>query len=260
MNQIQFKNTNIAYSDTGKGTAIVLLHGFLENQRMWDNYINAFSKKNRVITIDLLGHGATECMGYVHSMEDNADAVHTVLAELRIRKAIFVGHSMGGYVALALAELYPDFVKKMVLLNSTARADSDERKRNRDRAIKAVKHSFTNFISLSIANLFSENNRERLSQEIENVKNEALKTPLQGIVASLEGMKIRPDREVLLHLSPFPKLLILGKKDPVLQYEETKTQIENTEVELISFPDGHMLHIENQSELTKVLLDFFKRI
>lgn len=260
MNQIQFKNTNIAYSDTGKGTAIILLHGFLENQRMWDNYINAFSKKNRIITIDLLGHGATECMGYVHSMEDNADAVHTVLAELRIRKAIFVGHSMGGYVALAFAELYPDFVKKMVLLNSTARADSDERKRNRDRAIKAVKHSFTNFISLSISNLFSENNRERLSQEIENVKNEALKTPLQGIVASLEGMKIRPDREVLLHLSPFPKLLILGEKDPVLTYEETKKQIEKTEVKLVTFDNGHMSHIENQSELTKILLDFFKKV
>lgn len=260
MTQIQFKNTSIAYSDTGKGTAIVLLHGFLENQRMWDNYIPAFSKKNRIITIDLLGHGETECLGYVHSMEDNADAVHAVLTELRIRKAIFVGHSMGGYVALAFAELYPDFVKGLALLNSTARADSEERKQNRDRAIKAVKHSFTNFISLSIANLFSENNRERLSQQIENVKNEALKTPLQGIVASLEGMKIRADREVLLHLTPYPKMLILGEKDPVLQYEETKTQIENTEVELISFPDGHMSHIENQSELTKVLLDFFKRI
>lgn len=260
MNHIQFKNTNIAYSDTGKGNAIVLLHGFLENQRMWNEFVPEFSKKQRVITIDLLGHGATECMGYVHSMEDNADAVHTVLAELRIRKAIFVGHSMGGYVALAFAELYPDFVKGMVLLNSTARADSDERKRNRDRAIKAVKHSFTNFISLSIANLFSENNRERLSKGIENVKNEALKTPLQGIVASLEGMKIRADREVILHLSPFPKLLILGEKDPVLQYEETKTQIENTKVELISFPDGHMSHIENQEELAKVVLDFFKKI
>lgn len=260
MKQIQFKNTNISYSDTGKGTAVVLLHGFLENKTMWNNYIAAFSKKNRIITIDLLGHGATECLGYVHSMEDNADAVHAVLAELRIRKAIFVGHSMGGYVALAFAELYPDFVKGMVLLNSTAKADSDERKLNRDRAIKAVKHSFTNFISLSIANLFSENNRERLSQEIENVKNEALKTPLQGIVASLEGMKIRADREVLLHLTPYPKMLILGEKDPVLQYEETKTQIENTEVKLVTFADGHMSHIENQSELTKILLDFFKKI
>ena len=128
---------------------------------MWDAFVPEFSKKHRVITIDLLGHGETECLGYVHSMEDNADVVHAVLTELRIRKAVFVGHSMGGYIALAFAELYPDNVKGLVLLNSTSRADSDERKLNRDRAIKAVKQSFTNFISLSIANLFSEENRER---------------------------------------------------------------------------------------------------
>ena len=260
MKQILFKNTNISYSDTGKGTAIVLLHGFLENKGMWDFYIPEFAKKNRVITIDLLGHGETECLSYVQTMEDNADAVHAVLSELRIRKAIFVGHSMGGYVALAFAELYPDTIKGLVLLNSTARADSEERKTNRDRAIKAVKQSFINFISLSIANLFSENNRERLSAEIEKAKKEALKTPLQGIVASLEGMKIRQDREVLLHLTPFPKLLILGEKDPVLNYEETKEQIENTAVKLVTFPDGHMSHIENQNQLLVVLLTFFKSV
>jgi pimeloyl-ACP methyl ester carboxylesterase len=71
---------------------------------MWDNYIPTL-QKNRVITIDLLGHGE-ECLGYVHTMEDNADAVHSVLLELGIRKSILVGHSMGGYVALAFAELY----------------------------------------------------------------------------------------------------------------------------------------------------------
>lgn len=260
MKQIQFKNTSISYSDTGKGTAIVLLHGFLENQSMWDNYIATFSKRNRVVTIDLLGHGATECLGYVHSMEDNADAVHAVLTELRIRKVILVGHSMGGYVALAFAELYPEKVKGLVLLNSTARADSEERKVNRDRAIKAVKQSFINFISLSIANLFSEGNRERLVNEIESVKNKALKTPLQGIVASLEGMKIRNDREVLLHLTAFPKLLVLGEKDPVLPHNETKQQVENTDVQLVVFPDGHMSPIENEVELTAVLLNFFKRV
>jgi pimeloyl-ACP methyl ester carboxylesterase len=128
--------------------------------------------------------------------------------------------------------------------------------------VKKIKCYFCrlNFLSLSIANLFSEANRERLSSEIESVKKEALKTPLQGIVASLEGMKIRQDREVLLHLTPYPKLLILGEKDPVLNYEETKEQIENTTVKLVTFPDGHMSHIENQDQLLIVLLAFFKSI
>lgn len=260
MKQIIYKNTKVSYSDSGKGTAIVLLHGFLENSSMWDYFIPEFSKKYRMISIDLLGHGNTEPMGYIHSMEDNADVVHAVLSELKIRKAVFVGHSMGGYVALAFAELYADNVKGIVLLNSTSRADSDERKANRDRAIKAVKQNYSNFVRLSIANLFSEENREKLDAEIENVKLEALKTPLQGIVASLEGMKIRKDREVILHFAPYPILLILGKKDPVLNYEESIEQIENTSVKLISFPDGHMSTIENREKLKKELLTFFKNI
>lgn len=256
MKQILYKKTAISYSDTGKGTALVLLHGFLENQTMWNDLNPILSHKNRLITIDLLGHGATECLGYIHSMENNAEIVKAVLSNLRIRKAIFIGHSMGGYVALAFAELYPTTIKGLVLLNSTSKEDSAERKDNRDRAIKAVKQNYVNFVRLSVANLFSVNNRERLEKEIESVKLEALKTPLQGIVASLEGMKIRKDREFILHESEFPKLLILGKKDCVLIYKDNLSQIENTNTELIIFPDGHMSHIENKEELGKVLLGF----
>jgi len=260
MKFITYKNTKISFTDYGKGTAVVLLHGFLENKTMWDKYVSALSKSHRVISIDLLGHGETECLGYVHTMEDQADVIFAVLISLRIRKIVFVGHSMGGYVALAFAELYPDYVKGLFLLNSSSRADSDERKINRDRAIKAVKQNHTNFVRISIINLFSEDNREVLAKEIEKVKLQALKTPLQGIVASLEGMKIRKDREVLLHFAPYPIQLVLGKKDGVLIYQETIDQIEGTKVELTTFPDGHMSHIENEKELKIVLLEFLKRI
>ena len=260
MKTIIYKNTKISYSEQGKGTAVVLLHGFLENKTMWNAFIPELSQKHRVIAIDLLGHGETECLGYVHSMEDQADMVHTVLSQLKIRKAVLIGHSMGGYVALAFAELYPDNIKGIVLQNSTARADSDERKTNRDRAVVCVKQSYTSFVSMSIANLFSEDNRERLETEIEKVKLEALKTPLQGIIAALEGMKIRKDREVLMHFAPYPIQLVLGKKDGVLLYEENIDQIEGTKVQLTTFPDGHMSHIENEKELKKVLLDFLKKI
>ncbi|MFT3794348.1 alpha/beta fold hydrolase [Flavobacterium sp.] len=260
MKTTTYKNTQISYSDTGKGTAVVLLHGFLENQSMWDFFVAELSKKYRVITIDLLGHGQSESLGYIHTMEDQADMVQEVLSELRIRKAIFAGHSMGGYVALAYAELYPENVKGLALVNSTSRADSDERKANRDRAIQAVKKDHTSFVRLSIANLFSEPNRERLADAIEKVKVEALKTPLQGIVAALEGMKIRKDREVLLHFGPYPVLLVLGQKDPVLNYDESIEQAENTKVQLVAFPDGHMSLIENRDALLETLLAFFKKL
>jgi pimeloyl-ACP methyl ester carboxylesterase len=260
LKQILYKNTKISYSDSGKGTSIVLLHGFLENSTMWDAYISLFTEKYRVITIDLLGHGKSECLGYVHTMENQADMVYAVLQELKIKQATIVGHSMGGYVALALSEFHPEIINGLVLLNSTSYEDSLERKTNRDRAIKAVKKDYATCVGMSIANLFSEDNRERLIEEIEEVKLEALKTPLQGIIAAQEGMKIRKDREVILHEAQFPILLILGKKDPVLNYNENAKQIEKTKVNLVSFPDGHMSHIENKSELEKILLDFFKTI
>lgn len=257
MKTLLYKKTKISYSDTGNGTAIVLLHGFLENKKMWKDYVDLFSEKYRVITIDLLGHGESECLGYVHEMEDNAKAVNEVLEHLKIENAVILGHSMGGYVGLAFAELYPEKIQKLVLQNSTSKEDSPEKKLNRTRAIKAVKQNYVSFVSLAIANLFSEINRERLVNEIEKVKTEALKTPLQGIIASLEGMKIRKDRENILKRNLFPVLLILGKKDPVLNYDESLSQIENTNVKLVSFEDGHMSHIENKAELKTILLEFF---
>jgi pimeloyl-ACP methyl ester carboxylesterase len=260
LKQTLFKNTKIAYSETGKGSTVVLLHGFLENSTMWNSHIEVLAKRNRVVCIDLLGHGQTDCLGYIHSMEDQADVVHHVLHELKIRKVVIIGHSMGGYVALAFAELYPEMMKGLVLINSTARADSQERKTNRDRAIKAVKQNYEAFIRMSIANLFSEENRERLTEEIELVRNQALKTPLQGIVAALEGMKVRNDREVILHFATYPILLILGKQDPVLNYEENRTQIETTKIALITFNAGHMSHIENREELSDVLVSFLKKV
>jgi pimeloyl-ACP methyl ester carboxylesterase len=190
-------------------------------------------------------------------MDDMADAVFAVLSHLNISEAVFVGHSMGGYVSLALAELYPEIIKGIVLLNSTSNEDSQERKINRIRAIKAVKQNPEIFIGMSIANLFSEENRNLLANEIEMVKKEALKTSTQGIVSALEGMKVRKDRGFILHQATFPILLVLGKKDPVLNYTDNLSQIEGTSVHLTTLPDGHMSHIENREALSTILSDFF---
>lgn len=255
-----FKGTDIFYTDQGKGKAVVFLHGFLENSSMWEPFISKFSKKNRVICIDLLGHGHSGCLGYVHSMELMAEAVSAVLKHLKIRRYILVGHSMGGYVALAFAEKNPDAVKGLCLMNSTANADSPDKKENRDRAIVAVKQNHKTFIRMAISNLFRPKNRTIFSEEIKQVKKEALRTPLQGIVAALEGMKIREDREVLLHFSPYKKMLIVSKKDPVLDFDKLINQTKGTGVNLVVFPDGHMSHIENRDDFSFNLMHFIENI
>src|SRR5690606_39743358 len=105
---IDYKGVPVFFTDTGIGNPVVLLHGFLENVRMWDHFIPELSKNNRVICIDLLGHGKTSCLGYIHSMELMAETVKAVLDHLNITKSIFVAHSMGGYVALAFIEMFPN--------------------------------------------------------------------------------------------------------------------------------------------------------
>jgi pimeloyl-ACP methyl ester carboxylesterase len=257
---LQHKGINLFYTDEGKGSAVVLLHGFLENTTMWDNIVPTLSKKNRVICIDLLGHGNTECLGYVHSMELMAEAVDAVLKHLKIRRSTFIGHSMGGYVSLAYAEEHPDALKGLCLMNSTASADSPEKQLNRDRAILAVKQNHKSFIRMAIVNLFRPKNRKLFSNKIKEIRKIAQQTPLQGIIAALEGMKIRNDREALLHFTPFKKMLVAGKKDPVLPYNSLIEQTQNTEVELVTLPDGHMSHIENRKELLINLMHFIEKI
>ena len=253
---LDYKNIKIRYRSEGKGGAVVLLHGFLENLTMWNPFITELATKNRIVTIDLLGHGQTGCLGYVNTMEQQAAIVDAVLNHLRLRKFILVGHSMGGYVALKLAEMNPERIKGLCLMNSTALADSVEKKKNRDRAIKAVKHNKKTFIKVAIPNLFSEANKSVHRKEISEIIEEALQMRTQGVIASLEGMKIRKSRTKVLKMNIFNKMLVIGKQDPALEYESLIKQVKNTNVKVAEFPDGHMSHIENKTELFHTIRNF----
>ncbi|REE80944.1 pimeloyl-ACP methyl ester carboxylesterase [Lutibacter oceani] len=252
------KNTKVYFSDSGKGNAVVLLHGFLENNTMWNSVSQELSKKYRVICIDLLGHGLTESHGYIHTMEDQAEIVKAVLSNLKLRKYILIGHSMGGYVALSFAKLFPKNVKGICLMNSTALPDSEEKKLNRDRAIKAVKQNHKTFVRIVIPMLFSEKNRAIFTSEIKEITNEALKISPQGIIAALEGMKIRENLTKIYKEATFSIQLIIGKQDPALDYNSLIQQTKNTDVQVVEFPDGHMSHIENKNALITSLFYFVK--
>jgi len=102
----EFKKIKIRYSDTGKGRVIVLLHGFLGSHDVWSEFVKKLSKRFRVITVDLPGHGETPSIGYYHSMELLAQSVKSVLDKIGVRRYVMVGHSMGGYAALAFTELF----------------------------------------------------------------------------------------------------------------------------------------------------------
>jgi pimeloyl-ACP methyl ester carboxylesterase len=126
--------------DTQKGDkTVVLLHGYLESLNVWDELTDLIKRDVRVITLDLPGHGVSEVVGEVHSMEFLADVVADVMRGQEVERATIVGHSMGGYVAMAMLERHPEMVEGIVMLHSTPYADSDEKKANREREIKLIK-------------------------------------------------------------------------------------------------------------------------
>lgn len=222
-----YKNTNVRYIDKGKGRTLVLVHGFLGSADVWENFIEPLSKSFRVVAIDLPGHGETPAIGYLHSMEMLAGCVKAVLTHLKLRKYIIVGHSMGGYVALAYADLHPNNLKGICLFNSTAFADSDTKKADRDRAIKVVKESPRIYVNELIPKLFAQHRLDELKTEIKKVKIIASLTSKQGIIASLEGMKIRPDRTHILRLR-IPILFVAGEKDNVIPIDTIEKQLSFT--------------------------------
>jgi len=254
-----FKNTKISYTDSGKGAVVVLLHGFLENKHMWNEIIPEISKNKRVLAIDLLGHGHTECLGYIHPMELMADAVTAVLKTLRIRKITLIGHSMGGYVSLALAEKNRKMIRGLCLLNSTAASDDTSRKKLRERANKMAQINLSNIVRMSFINLFSEKSKKIFNPDIQLALSEALQTSLQGYSACQEGMRIRPNRLSVLKNNHFKKLFILGKKDPVLPVNKGIKEAEETQSETVVLSGGHMSHIENSDELVRVLNIFIRQ-
>ncbi|WP_340075916.1 alpha/beta fold hydrolase [Leptobacterium sp. I13] len=256
---LQYKEIPVFYADTGSGDTVVLLHGFLENNTMWNAFTPKLSKQNRVISIDLLGHGNTGCLGHVHTMEMMAEVVHAVLNHLEITHATFIGHSMGGYVSLAFAELFPENIIGLLLMNSTFEPDSEERKQNRDRAIAAVRQNHTSFVNMSITNLFYSKNRKLFPEGIKLIKKEALKTPLQGIIAALEGMKVRRDRTWVLKNFPYKKAMILSKNDPILKFDDLYEKAQKINLECIILPNGHMSHVENKNAVLQHLQNFINK-
>lgn len=252
-----YKNTSIAFTQKGKGRVIVLLHGFLENLTMWDTIATQLSQKYRVVCIDLLGHGQTESIGYVQTMTEQATMVKAVLNHLKLSKYILIGHSMGGYVALAFADLYPNNIKGVCLLNSTSLADSSTKKSDRDKAILLVKQNHKTLIKVAIPALFSKKNKDTFKEVIKDTLKEALKTSKQGVIAALEGMKTRKDLTPTLNNKNLKTLVFVGKHDTAIDTNALlKVYETNTNKQLITLQDAHMGHIESEAAVLTHLSAF----
>ena len=249
---------HVCDSEVGE-KCVVLLHGYLENMLVWEDFVPLLYKDVRVVTLDIPGHGISVVTGEVHTMDYLADTVAAALDKIGVERATIVGHSMGGYVALAFAERYAERLDGLVLLHSTPYADSDEKKKNRQREISLVKSGKKELLAHTAPEAgFAVENRNRFRTEIEDLQQTIYLTEDAGIVALLNGMIERKAQSEMLHALGKPILFILGRKDGYIVAEIAEKMVaEHPEAEVVWLENsGHMGFIEEAKACASALLDF----
>lgn len=223
---------------------------------MWSALIQSLPKKYQCIQFDLPGHGENKTPNS-EGMDGFVDFVVNELRSNHIQSAIFVGHSMGGYIACALADKYPEMVDGIILFHSTASEDNETKKQNRDRAINLVSENQRVYCSTMIRGLFAPGHEEYREELVNKLTQEACEMSVEAIVSSLKSMKLRKDNQITLKNRDFYLAYVLGNEDPHLPMEKMKAEIDSLgpEKNIILENCGHMSQWESPSESAQAILD-----
>lgn len=249
---------HICDSEAGE-RCVVLLHGYLESMLVWDSFVPLLYKEFRVVTLDLPGHGISVIRGETHTMEWLADVVAEGLRTLGISRCTLVGHSMGGYVALAFCERHPEMLDGLILLSSTPNADTEEKQENRLREIALVRAGRKELLArMAPAAGFAAENRQRMQDEIDDLTEQVFVTEEAGIIALLNGMRTRADRNEMLHQTHVPVLFILGRHDDYIPVEKAEALVSaHPEARVVWLEhSGHMGFLEEPEKTAQAIRDF----
>lgn len=251
------------YCDCGVGSnPVVLIHGYLESIEVWDGFIGDLGKAQRVIALDVPGHGVSGVKGEVHTMEFCADVVAEIMNKAGVDKAVIVGHSMGGYIASSFCERYADRVAGLVMLHSTPNGDSPEKSDHRKREIEVIRSGRKEMLATnSPGKAFAKENRKKFSEIISDMADQVMFTDDEGIIALLEGMMVRRDLNDTISALKVPQLFCFGKGDEFISIETAEELIEkHPEAEVAWFENsGHMSFIEERERCSEVINGFINR-
>ncbi|MDB5252428.1 MAG: hypothetical protein JWP27_1597 [Flaviaesturariibacter sp.] len=247
----------LGYRVSGTGPAIVLLHGFGEDGRVWTNQVDHFPGWQLIVP-DLPGSGVSGMKADM-SMEGLAEAVAQILDAESVSSCILVGHSMGGYITMAMAQKYPGRLAAFGLFHSSAFADSDEKKAVRSKGIDFIRqHGAAAFLKSSIPNLFSTATKAGRPELIEEqVQGNADMTDA-ALVAYYESMMARPDRTEFLKDATVPVLFVLGREDAAVPIADGLRQCylpARSQVDILE-ASGHMGMIEEADAANRSLQRF----
>ncbi|NVK64518.1 MAG: alpha/beta hydrolase [Flavobacteriales bacterium] len=234
-------------------TPMLFLHGFLESSTMWQ--VLDLPKDRSVLKVDLPGHGESiHVSNRSDSIEDMAKAVLEVMDEVGLNDFHVVGHSMGGYVAIAMKRM-DKRVKRIMLLNSNYWTDSPQKVKDRKRVAEIVQTNQSHFIYEVIPNLFL--HPEKYHERVKALIDEAMQMSPMVIAKASIAMSQRADATEFLLENAEDFMCVQGESDPIVSAKRMRRELAETNVHYIELADvGHMAHIESTSAINACLAEF----
>ena len=255
----------LAYDDDGPGPVVVLLHGFPLDRSMWSHQRSSVGSIYRLITPDLRGHGHTAAPDGIYTVDAMADDVIETLDVLQLTDPLVLGGlSMGGYLALSIAERYPERLKALMLLNTRAAADSPEAARAREEQARQVEASgdVGPVVEAMLPRLFTASTFDRHPELIARTRGRMARTPARAVAGMLRGLATRPDRTGTLGRIAVPTLVLAGSDDQVIPIEESARMAAAIPgARRVVIPDaGHLAPMEDPRATDAAILGFLESL
>ena len=257
--QIEVNDVRLEYREQGNGLPVIFLHAFALDQTMWDEQIATLKDNYQVISLDSRGFGQSSVVPGTSRMSDMAADVRGLMRARSIDRAVLVGLSMGGYVALSFMRSYPEAVRALVLADTRAGADSEEARANRLRsAEKAEREGAAVIADETTPKLLGETTKETRPEIVRRVHAIQSGNPPAGIAAAQRGMAARPDSTDLLATIAVPTLVIVGAEDtltPPTEAEAIHKGIPQSQLVVIERA-GHLSNLEQPDAFNDALRNF----
>ncbi len=256
--EILYQDKKIFYQTFGSGKPVMLVHGFGEDGRVWKNQIAYLKEKKFLIVPDLPGSGQSAAIADM-SMEGLAEVLHSIIHKEDINTCTMIGHSMGGYITLAIAEKYWNHLHAFGLFHSSGFADSEEKKMARKKGIEFIEqHGTFEFLKTSTPNLFSEIFKTDSPQFVNEFIDSIKYLPAQSLISYYKAMMERPDRTAVLKNSGLRILFILGEFDNAIPLQDGLKQCHMPEISHIHIlkKSGHMGMVEEPQKVNLILEEF----
>lgn len=252
---------NLSTTDIGQGRPLVFLHGFPFSRAVWQPQVDAFRSTHRVIAPDLMGFGDSEPQPGPITMARQAAEVHALLQHLGTGPVFLIGHSMGGYVALAFAQQFPGMLHGLVLVSTQSGPDSAEAATGRRTTAAKVLAEGAHVVIDAMAPKLCAASQPDAGRAAQVRALMATARP-EGMIGALLGMAERPDATPLLAQIAVPTLILTGAEDALIATAESAKlarAIPGAQLQVIA-QAGHLVAFEQPAEFNRLLGDWLNQI